>query len=182
MAEAFQQANSLFIDEQYDAALALYCSAIGAEPANADFYVKRAACLLKLDRFTGMPQQLHPTPLTTIGALILLLVALCVTEAIQDANDAIRLDPKNSAAYLRKGYVSPDIGTLGHWGIGALIVWCCSIACFSLEEYESAKMSFEQGLAIDPQNAQYKTWLRKCNAECMSHCHSLSLSLSITRI
>jgi hypothetical protein len=64
------------------------------------------------------------------------------TQAIADANKAIELDPNNSKAYLRKG-----------------------VACFSMEEYTTAKAAFEQGRELDDKNAQFKTWIRKCNAE-----------------
>jgi ribosomal protein S20 len=39
------------------------------------------------------------------------------------------------------------------------------MAYFALEEFESAKASFEQGLKNDSQHSQLKTWLRKANAE-----------------
>ena len=39
------------------------------------------------------------------------------------------------------------------------------MACFSLEEFETAKRSFEKGLELDSSNAIWKTWIRKCDAE-----------------
>jgi suppressor of G2 allele of SKP1 len=39
------------------------------------------------------------------------------------------------------------------------------VACFSMEEYTTAKAAFEQGRELDDKNAQFKTWIRKCNAE-----------------
>jgi hypothetical protein len=39
------------------------------------------------------------------------------------------------------------------------------MAYFALEEFESAKSTFEQGLTVDATHAQLKTWLRKANAE-----------------
>jgi hypothetical protein len=65
-----------------------------------------------------------------------------IAQAIADANKAIDLDPNNSKAYLRKG-----------------------IACFNMEEYATAKTAFEKGRELDDKNAQFKTWIRKCNAE-----------------
>jgi len=64
------------------------------------------------------------------------------TGAIADANKAIGFDPSNSKAYLRKG-----------------------VAAFHMEEYVTAKAAFEKGQAIDASNSQFKTWIRKCNAE-----------------
>lgn len=64
------------------------------------------------------------------------------SQAISDANKAIELDATNSKAYFRKG-----------------------VACFSMEEYTTAKVAFEKGRELDEKNAQFKTWIRKCNAE-----------------
>lgn len=40
-----------------------------------------------------------------------------------------------------------------------------SIACFHLEEYEAAKQAFEAGASQAPSMTQFKTWIRKCQAE-----------------
>eukprot|EP00741_Cyanophora_paradoxa_P020204 tig00000219_g19503.t1 len=64
------------------------------------------------------------------------------TDAVADANKAIELDPSNATNFMRKG-----------------------VACFELSEYESAKTAFEKGLALQPSNSQFKTWIRKCDAE-----------------
>lgn len=34
-----------------------------------------------------------------------------------------------------------------------------------MDEYESAKAAFEKGQSLDPNNTQFKTWIRKCDAE-----------------
>ena len=34
-----------------------------------------------------------------------------------------------------------------------------------MEEYTTAKAAFEKGRELDDKNAQFKTWIRKCNAE-----------------
>lgn len=62
--------------------------------------------------------------------------------AIADTNKAIKIDPSNSKALLRKG-----------------------IACFNMEEFATAKAAFEKGREVDAGNNQFKTWIRKCNAE-----------------
>jgi suppressor of G2 allele of SKP1 len=36
---------------------------------------------------------------------------------------------------------------------------------FNLDEFESAKASFEEAIRLDPSSSQAKTWLRKCRAE-----------------
>ena len=109
------EANALFVDEDYDGALGLYTEAIAEAPQCAELYVSRAAVYLKMDDFT---------------------------KAIGDANKAIGIDPNNAKAYLRKG-----------------------IACFHMDEYATAKTAFEKGRDLDPSTSQFKTWIRKCNAE-----------------
>jgi len=65
------------------------------------------------------------------------------TDSIADANTAIRLDPENSNGYLRKG-----------------------IACFYLDEFETAKAAFLTGSKKSGAKEEiFKTWLRKCEAE-----------------
>jgi hypothetical protein len=39
------------------------------------------------------------------------------------------------------------------------------MALFALDEFESAKTAFEKGLSSDPTNSQWRTWIRKCDAE-----------------
>jgi suppressor of G2 allele of SKP1 len=109
------EANALFVDEDFDSALDLYSKAIEVSPQCAELYILRAAVHLKMDNFTS---------------------------AIADSNKAISLDPNNSKAYLRKG-----------------------IACFNMEEFATAKTAFEKGRDLDSSNSQFKTWIRKCNAE-----------------
>jgi len=64
------------------------------------------------------------------------------TESLADANLAIRLQPTQSKGYMRKG-----------------------LAAFELQEYETAKAAFEQGQKIDPDQSNWRTWIRKCEAE-----------------
>lgn len=63
-------------------------------------------------------------------------------DSIAEANKEIELNPKNSQAYLKKG-----------------------MACFALDEFETAKNAFEKGYELDPSNPSFKIWIRKCNAE-----------------
>nr|XP_043632151.1 protein SGT1 homolog A-like [Erigeron canadensis] len=62
------------------------------------------------------------------------------TEAVADANKAIELDSSNPKAYLRKGS-----------------------ACFSLEEYQTAKTAFEAGSALAPEDSRFADWMNKCD-------------------
>ncbi|KAK1421432.1 hypothetical protein QVD17_23765 [Tagetes erecta] len=62
------------------------------------------------------------------------------TEAVADANKAIELDSSNPKAYLRKG-----------------------TACFSLEEYQTAKTAFEAGSVLAPEDARFTDWIKKCD-------------------
>lgn len=80
--ELFQEANALFIDEDYESALENYNAAIAAGGSNSDYYVKRSATHAKLGSFT---------------------------EALEDANRALELDNGNTSAseqaWFRKGCV-----------------------------------------------------------------------------
>ncbi|GJZ20880.1 protein SGT1 homolog B-like protein [Tanacetum coccineum] len=60
-------------------------------------------------------------------------------EALADASKAIELDSSNAKAYLRKG-----------------------TACFSLEEYDTAKTAFEAGCKLAPDDARFTDWIKKC--------------------
>ncbi|XP_065841090.1 protein SGT1 homolog [Oscarella lobularis] len=65
------------------------------------------------------------------------------TDALSDANAALALDSNSAPALLQKG-----------------------IALFNLEEYESAKEIFEEGIRLEDDNLNsFKTWKRKCDAE-----------------
>mmetsp|Transcript_31702 Transcript_31702/g.88842 ORF Transcript_31702/g.88842 Transcript_31702/m.88842 type:complete len:378 (-) Transcript_31702:63-1196(-) len=114
----YQDANSQFVDEEYEDALALYTVAIekaskaGVPPA--DYYVKRSSCHHKLGN---------------------------LTDAVADAKKAVDLDDSNANAYRTQG-----------------------VACFTLEEYESALRAFQKANAIKSTKA-LKTWIRKCEAE-----------------
>jgi suppressor of G2 allele of SKP1 len=46
--DAYHAANALFVDEEYEAALASYTRALEAEPENATYFAHRAAALLRL--------------------------------------------------------------------------------------------------------------------------------------
>jgi len=116
--EAYHQACSLFVDEQYEEALRSFTTAIelgATSPQLSEYLVKRSACHHKLKNYT---------------------------QAVEDVNRAIDLDPKNAKAYFRKG-----------------------VACFSLDEFETAKKAFEKGQELDPSDANFKLWIRKCDAE-----------------
>eukprot|EP01119_Soliformovum_irregulare_P006673 TRINITY_DN1892_c0_g1_i1.p1 TRINITY_DN1892_c0_g1~~TRINITY_DN1892_c0_g1_i1.p1 ORF type:complete len:359 (+),score=124.58 TRINITY_DN1892_c0_g1_i1:44-1078(+) len=115
MAQAhLQEANSLFVDDRFTEALAAYTKAIELEQ-NADNYVKRSACYAKLNNHQN---------------------------ALSDANSALKLEPTNAKALLRKG-----------------------VALFSMEEYEAALSAFKKGQSNDSSNTQFATWIRKCEAE-----------------
>lgn len=68
-------------------------------------------------------------------------------KALEDANNAIAANPKHEMSYFRKG-----------------------LAAFELEEYETAKSSFHQGLELRSQVTNkdlttYQRWIRKCDSE-----------------
>jgi len=62
--------------------------------------------------------------------------------AVDDANRALEANPQLHKAYLRKG-----------------------VACFWLEEYETAKAAFLTGMALADSPGHYDAWIRKCEAE-----------------
>jgi len=68
-----------------------------------------------------------------------------LTDALNDVKIAIQFKPADSTLsklYMRKGLI-----------------------CFEMEEFETAKISFEKGFQLDPSNNSFRTWIRKCNAE-----------------
>jgi suppressor of G2 allele of SKP1 len=109
-----EEGNDLFVDEEYDTALAKYNEAIARDPQNVNAFVKRSACHFRLNQFT---------------------------ESLNDANTAIRINPKAEKPYYRKG-----------------------IAAFSLDEFETARSAFREGFKIS-NKAMFRTWIRKCDAE-----------------
>ena len=110
------EANRAFVDEDFETAVELYSQAIDEVPSS-EAYSSRAAVHLKMENYT---------------------------EAVADANMAVKMQPTNSKAHLRKG-----------------------IACFNLGEFVSAKKAFSDGSAIDnlTDKKVFQTWLRKCDAE-----------------
>ncbi|KAL3685094.1 hypothetical protein R1sor_003116 [Riccia sorocarpa] len=64
------------------------------------------------------------------------------TDAVADAEEAIKLNQNSSQAHFRKGE-----------------------ACYYLEEYSTAKAAFEAGFKVDPNNSKFKTWISKCDAK-----------------
>lgn len=39
------------------------------------------------------------------------------------------------------------------------------MACFALEEAEAALKAFREGALLEPENSNFKKWIRKCEAE-----------------
>jgi tetratricopeptide (TPR) repeat protein len=86
------------------------------------------------------------------------------TKALEDLNEAIRLDPTREIAFHRKG-----------------------LACFELGEFEAAKKAFERGQELLSSQGEvppaveearkYAMWIRKCEVEIEStcFCHSMAL-------
>jgi len=74
--EILKEANSLFVDEQFDESLQLYSKLLEEDPSNVDVLLKRSNNYLKLENFDL---------------------------ALQDANKAIEVNNQSEMAYLRKG-------------------------------------------------------------------------------
>ena len=45
------------------------------------------------------------------------------------------------------------------------------MACFYLEEYQTARMAFEAGQSLDPKASGFKTWINKCDAKLRGTIH-----------
>jgi tetratricopeptide (TPR) repeat protein len=124
MTDFFSKGNVAYIDEEYDAAIAHYDTALKAAPRDASILSCRSAALLKKKKFL---------------------------KALEDANNAIAIDPQHEMSYFRKG-----------------------VACFELEEYESSKAAFQHGLGLrsaapgDKDVSAYQRWVRKCSSELTS--------------
>ncbi len=91
---AFQQANSLFVDEDYAGALKSYNEAVQADPNNVEYYLKRSACQSKLKNFTGAYFEFR---------LAKSIFSYLFSDAVADANTAIKLAPNNAHAFMKKG-------------------------------------------------------------------------------
>lgn len=113
-ATAFGRANVHYVNEEYDEALQNYTQAISLQDC-VEYRSCRAACHLKLGRFE---------------------------ETLEDAGEALKLDPKNSQALYWKG-----------------------IALFYLADFLQAKSTLEESLLSDPAKATRSLWIRKCDAE-----------------
>ncbi|RVX01932.1 Protein SGT1-like [Vitis vinifera] len=141
------RAGKAFIDDHFELAVDLYTQAIEINPNHAELYVERSQANIKLNNFTvvvmavsvlsgcfwcGVPGSCGLVAERTRdkreGKIVSFRAGLCLLswhrfEAVADANRAIELDPSMSKAFLRKG-----------------------TACMKLEEYQTAKAAFEQGL------------------------------------
>jgi len=63
-------------------------------------------------------------------------------DAVEDAEKSLKVDEKNDKAFFRKG-----------------------TSLFALEEFAKALQVFKEASDIAPENEEYKTWIRKCEAE-----------------
>ncbi|KAK9825474.1 hypothetical protein WJX81_007655 [Elliptochloris bilobata] len=130
MADAATRASDAFLDDDFEAAEDLFTQAIAADPKSAELYANRAQTRLKLENFI---------------------------EAVEDASNALDLNPRLSKAHLRKG-----------------------VALFNLEEYESAKASFEAAHVLEARR-ETSTWIRKCDAELQDEAGATPAASTTTR-
>lgn len=108
-----KQAKEAFIDDHFELAVDLYTQAIAVDPKNSELYSDRAQANIKSNNFT---------------------------EAVEDANKAIELDPSLFKAYLRKG-----------------------TACMKLEEYQTAKAALELGASLAPGESRFAKMIKECD-------------------
>eukprot|EP00727_Mastigamoeba_balamuthi_P012252 m51a1_g765 putative suppressor of g2 allele of skp1 homolog isoform 1 (342) ;mRNA; f:561524-562837 len=110
--------NAAFADEDYEAAVEHYTTALAADPTNAALFVRRSNAHSKLEQWV---------------------------DAVSDATSAIKLAPTNPAAHFRKVTPSPASG----------------VACFNMDEHESALAALKRAVELEPSNSQYRSWLEK---------------------
>mmetsp|Transcript_27308 Transcript_27308/g.56681 ORF Transcript_27308/g.56681 Transcript_27308/m.56681 type:complete len:384 (-) Transcript_27308:161-1312(-) len=114
-ASLFGSANTHYVNEEYEEALKHYTCAVTLQDC-AEFRRCRAAAYLKLGNFK---------------------------EALDDADEALKLDPKSHTAFYWRG-----------------------IALFYIGDIANAKKAFEESLQASPASkAPRALWLRKCDAE-----------------
>jgi small glutamine-rich tetratricopeptide repeat-containing protein alpha len=115
-AQLIQQANECFVDEQFEAALSLYSRALALDHASASTLLRRAQCFERLGRHA---------------------------HAVEDAINAIRLDPRNDKAHMRK-----------------------ATALFAAREFDASADAFRvaRQLRLDAgeSTAALDEWLAKC--------------------
>ncbi|KAG8234863.1 hypothetical protein J437_LFUL013150 [Ladona fulva] len=109
-----QVGNSLMKENKFKEAITNYTRAIEIDPNNAVYYCNRAAANIKLGVY---------------GA------------AIEDCNQALRIDPRYSKAHSRLGFAYSAIGNNAQ-----------------------AKSCYQKALEIEPENESYKTCLRDIEA------------------
>lgn len=134
--DSFHEANILFIDEDYSAAVEKYNHAGTTLSDYAPLYACRSAAQLKLKDFTN---------------------------ALEDSNRALDLDPMHQQSHFRKG-----------------------VALFELEEYESSKQSFQRSVELTQQSgrtdlAAQNRWIRKCEAEIEEEAQEEARFADVTR-
>ncbi|XP_031269390.1 protein SGT1 homolog B-like [Pistacia vera] len=123
-----KKAKEAFIDDHFQLAVDLYSQAIDINPNNAELYADRAQANIKLLNFT---------------------------EAVSDANKAIKLDSSMPKAYLRK-----------------------ATACMKLEEYQTAKAALETGATLSPGESRFTNLIEECNERIAEECGDLQKDLS----
>ncbi|TQE06504.1 hypothetical protein C1H46_007875 [Malus baccata] len=105
--------RTAFIDDCFKLAVDLYTHAIAFNPQSAELYTNRAQANIKSGN---------------------------LTEAVADANKAIKFDPLLYKAYLRRG-----------------------IACIKLEEYQTAKATLEIGAPLAPHETRFANLIKECD-------------------
>lgn len=117
MSAAYHEANALFVDGEYDAAVQAYGRAIEAEPNNATYFAKRATAQMRLgnhiDAVADVSKSLKISP--ELKGYLLKGEALFCTEEYDTAvlafRKALELAPDSIVArrWIRKCEVSPAL-------------------------------------------------------------------------
>ena len=136
-AELLAAGNQAYVDDDFDGALAKYSAALEALPRGGG------------GGSGGARTSSSPPPPPSAASLHAVRAQAFIrledhVNAVAEANRAIEADPGLQKGYLRKG-----------------------VACFWLEEYETAKAAFQTGMGLgaDEGPEPYRTWIRKCDAE-----------------
>ena len=161
-----REANEAFVDGELDLALRCYNEAIDVDDSQVKFYVKRAACLIKLAKYTGVIL-LHGWCDVTGG--VLRCSSRTGIDAIMDTKTALQLDPNCLLALLRQGSVHWHGGVLS-FSVSFFLAFVLTFssrrdASFALDDYRSALSAYVKAKEVDGDNTQAKTGIAKCCAK-----------------
>lgn len=144
--DAYTEGNEAFVDEMYDDAVSAYTTAINVLTGDDGDSDGEAGAGAGGGAGVVDDEGLNLADIYVKRASAYLKLNKHM-EALGDARQALQLNPSHARAHYRKG-----------------------LACFHMDEFETAKAAFESAIEAtsDGQSKQvnmFKKWVRKCNAE-----------------